>query len=192
MHQLLKHLTTLTIHAEKKAFEPQQMQEQTNLTTKAGAGAVLSERGWVLVFEAGSEAVLQRYVIIWFLLASPTLCKKCFVILIVCWLLEPQKTLDNASCGQQRPVVLVAQHWGLGITCRPSTAPKKTNMKSPICLFPMPNCARSILTNPGVFLHSNRKFTKVGFRLHFSWPVSQNSPLCSRMSFFRRNFQIFH
>ena len=140
----------------------------------------------MLGFEAGSEAVLQRYVIIWFLLASPTLCKKCFVILMVCWLLEPQKTLDNASggsCGQQRPVVLVTQHWGLGITCRPSTASKK-NMKSPICLFPMPKCARSILTNPGLFLHPNRKFTKVGFRLHFSWRVSQNFPLRSKMSFF--------
>ena len=145
-------------------------------------------------FEAGSEAVLQRYVIIWFLLLSPTLFKKCFVILMVCWFFEPQKTLDNASggsCGQQRPVVLVAQPWGLGITCRPSTAPKKTNTKSPICLFPMPNCARSKLTNPGVFLHSNRKFRKVGFRLHFSWRVSQNFPLRSQKSFFSAKFPDF-
>ena len=149
----------------------------------------------MLGFEAGSEAVLQRYVIIWFLLASPTLCKKCYVILMVCWLLEPQKTLDNASggfCGQQRPVVLVAQHWGLGITCRPSTAPKNKHEISNLFVSNAQLRARSILTNPGVFLYSNRKFTKVGFRLHFSWRVSQNFPLRSQMSFFRQNSQIFH
>ena len=148
----------------------------------------------MLGFEAGSKAVLQRYVIIWFLLASPTLCKKCFVILMVCWLLELQKTLDNASggfCGRQRPVVLVAQHWGLGITCRPSTAPKNKHEISNLFVSNAQLRAQHIDKSRCFPAFSNRKITKVGFRLHFSWRVSQNFPLRSKCRFFSAKFPDF-
>ena len=68
-----------------------------------------------------------------FFLGVPRPVQKCFVILMVCRLLEVQRTSDNASggfYGRQRPVVFLVQHLGLEITCRPSTAPKNKHVIS--------------------------------------------------------------